>query len=102
MQDFNYVYTNCFEITLELSCVKYPRPSQLANEWLLNKRSLIEYIKQVHVGIKGIVSSNGSPIGNVAVIVEGMESKPISTTQDGEFWRLLVRGSYRVKFVAIG
>lgn len=102
MQDFNYVYSNCLEITLELSCIKYPRPAQLADEWLLNKRSLIEYIKQVHIGIKGSVAHNGSPIQNAVVIVEGLEAKPVKTNADGVFWRLLVAGTYRVKFVAVG
>ena len=52
MQDFNYVYSNCFEITLELSCCKFPRAKELPKEWYKNKKSLIEYMKLVHVGVK--------------------------------------------------
>ncbi|KAI8420439.1 hypothetical protein MSG28_008929 [Choristoneura fumiferana] len=33
MQDFNYLATNAFEVTLELGCEKYPDASKLENEW---------------------------------------------------------------------
>lgn len=50
MQDYNYVWGQCFEITLELSCCKYPPAEQLEKFWRDNKVALVEYIKQVHLG----------------------------------------------------
>lgn len=103
MQDFNYVYTNCFEITLELSCCKFPRASELPNEWAKNKRSLIEYMKRVHTGCKGLVKdTNGYPLVDAEIIVRGLEAKPVRTTQRGEYWRLLVPGTYTIQAIAFG
>lgn len=47
MQDFNYLSSNDFEITLELGCEKYPSESVLEKEWLMNKESLLNFIWQV-------------------------------------------------------
>jgi carboxypeptidase D len=53
MQDYNYIRSNAFEITFELSCCKYPPASTIPEQWQLNKESLIKYIEQTHIGIKG-------------------------------------------------
>lgn len=47
MQDFNYLSSNDFEITLELGCVKYTPAEDLATEWERNKKALLEFIWQV-------------------------------------------------------
>lgn len=103
MQDFNYVHSNCFDITLELSCCKYPNASELPNEWFKNKRSLIEYMKMVHRGIKGIVTdNNGYPLQDMEISVSNLENKPIRTTARGEYWRLLLPGEYDIQVTGFG
>lgn len=47
MQDFNYLSSNDFEITLELGCDKYPPASKLQSEWEDNKKSLLDYLWMV-------------------------------------------------------
>lgn len=37
MQDFNYVWYGCMEVTLELSCCKYPSTSELPKLWEENR-----------------------------------------------------------------
>ena len=66
MQDWNYLKTNDFEITLELGCYKYPPHTQLKEYWDDNREALIAFIERVHTGIKGFVidKSTGEPINN--------------------------------------
>ncbi|XP_038611982.1 carboxypeptidase M [Tachyglossus aculeatus] len=96
MQDYNYIWAQCFEITLELSCCKYPSVKQLPSYWNDNKDSLIEYIKQVHLGVKGqVFDQNKSPIPSVIVEVQGRSHIcPYRTNKYGEYYLLLLPGSY--------
>ncbi|KAH8419747.1 hypothetical protein KR009_002001, partial [Drosophila setifemur] len=103
MQDFNYAFSNCFELTIELSCCKYPLASTLPEEWRQNKASLLQLLKQAHMGIKGLVrDASGYPIADADVYVAGLEDKPIRTSKRGEYWRLLTPGLYRVHAAAFG
>ena len=50
MQDFNYLASNSFEVTLELGCDKYPTEERLEELWLENRKPLYEFMWQVIAG----------------------------------------------------
>ena len=60
MQDFNYLNSNAFEITVEVSCCKFPLAKTLEKFWKDNKPALLAYLKQVHTGVKGFVKGHKS------------------------------------------
>ena len=49
MQDYNYLHGDCMEITVELTCCKYPLASTLGDEWQKNKYALLETLELVGV-----------------------------------------------------
>ena len=104
MQDYNYVVTGCFEITVEQFCTKFPFARELPRVWKENKQSLLDYIARVHMGVKGFVlDQNHQPISGAHIAVEGRKSvSPITSAKDGDYWRLLVPGHYRVSAHAEG
>ena len=72
MQDFNYIFSNSMDLTIEVSCCKYPKRKALLKEWENNIKSLIELVEQAHIGIKGIVTrgtSNGPRVANAKIFV---------------------------------
>lgn len=108
MQDFNYLASNCFEITLELGCEKFPPASDLPKYWDDNKNALIEYIWQTHIGVKGVVTDeNNNPIADAEIKVTNLTggqnkyiNHDITTAEQGDYYRLLVPGQYEVKACA--
>ncbi|XP_057633961.1 inactive carboxypeptidase-like protein X2 isoform X2 [Chionomys nivalis] len=102
LNDFSYLHTNCFELSIYVGCDKYPHESELPEEWENNRESLIVFMEQVHRGIKGIVRDlHGKGIPNAIISVEGV-NHDIRTASDGDYWRLLNPGEYVVTAKAEG
>ncbi|XP_019134294.1 inactive carboxypeptidase-like protein X2 [Larimichthys crocea] len=102
MNDFSFLHTNCFELSMYVGCDKFPHESELPEEWENNRESLLVFMEQVHRGIKGVVRDvQGRGIANAIISVEGI-SHDIRTAADGDYWRLLNPGEYRVTARAEG
>lgn len=97
MEDFNYLHGNCFEITLELSCCKYPLSDTLNTEWNNNRESMLKFTEEVHKGIKGFVKDgDGNPILGATISVKSIFHNVTTASPHGDYWRLLVPGTYEV------
>ncbi|CAG0893664.1 unnamed protein product [Darwinula stevensoni] len=116
MQDFNYLATNDFEITLELGCEKFPDPATLEKQWNDNKDALINFIAMSHMGVKGLVRDalTGEGIPGATIMVKNITKvnssfarnedilHDISTGLDGDYYRLLTPGEYEITVSANG
>ncbi|XP_045164461.2 carboxypeptidase D-like [Mercenaria mercenaria] len=97
MQDYNYMAEGIFEITLEVSCCKFPNASYLEQHWTHNKDALINYLFEVHRGVKGVLrDENNNYIVGAELTIQGRESVPFHTKANGEFYRILMPGQYRI------
>ncbi|XP_034239518.1 carboxypeptidase M isoform X3 [Thrips palmi] len=102
MQDFNYVWYGCMEVTLELSCCKFPPASELPKFWEENRVSLVKFLAEAHRGVHGFVmDENGNPVEKAALKVKGRDVG-FQTTKYGEFWRILLPGVYKLEVYAEG
>ncbi|XP_044521695.1 carboxypeptidase N catalytic chain [Gracilinanus agilis] len=102
MQDFNYLHTNCFDITLELSCNKFPPEEELQREWLGNREALISFIEEVHQGIKGVIfDENNNGVAGAVISIGGI-AHDVTSGKQGDYFRLLLPGTYEVTATAPG
>lgn len=102
MQDFNYLHSNCFEVTVSLGCDKFPPEEELFNTWHDNAEALITFIEAAHRGIKGIVTDEeGNAIKGAQISVRGIRHD-ITTAENGDYWRLLTPGIHIVSAHAPG
>ncbi|XP_017038217.2 carboxypeptidase D isoform X6 [Drosophila kikkawai] len=102
MQDYNYVWYGCMEITLEISCCKYPPAYELKKYWEDNQLSMIKFLAEAHRGVQGFVfDPAGMPIERASIKIKGRDVG-FQTTKYGEFWRILLPGYYKVEVFAEG
>ncbi|VDK32776.1 unnamed protein product [Taenia asiatica] len=114
MQDYNYLETNCFEITLELGCEKYPPAEHLPRYWEENKKALLNFVLQAHSGIKGLTfgykNSKVVPLADSIILAMNITNKKnpqiinhaIFSNSKGDYFRLLTSGKYFVAAIHPG
>jgi carboxypeptidase D len=103
MQDWCYRYLGCVDMTIELSNAKRPAYTTLPGYWSDNMESMLSYLEAVHIGVRGIVTDSitGKPI-YAKVIVSG-NTQPVFTDSDvGDYYRLLLPGTYSLTYSAAG
>ena len=102
MQDYNYLQTSCFEILVEQGFCKYPFYMELKTFWEENLDSLLSLLERAHIGVKGFVRDvNGNAVSRARVDVLGRD-RQVYTAVDGDYWRLLVPGTYGLRVSAPG
>jgi carboxypeptidase D len=97
MQDWDYRYASCNEVTIEISNIKKPNASQIPAYWADNKESMLNYLEAVHIGVRGVVTdrSTGAPVW-AQIQVEG-NSHPVFTDPNvGDYHRMLLPGVYNL------
>jgi len=107
MQDFNYDFTNAMELTIEVSCCKYPKSERLLPEWENNVYSLISYVEQAQRGIRGFIKDqDGNPLKEAKIQVKKLgedqswrQKDVTSDSEFGRYWRILLPGNYSVRAV---
>ena len=105
MQDWNYRYAGCFDVTIEISEDFWPDPpaSEIPADWSQNEESMLAYMEWVLKGVRGIISDaqTGQPVAG-AVRVEGYPHEIFSDPAVGDYHRLLLPGIYTLWFTAPG
>ncbi|XP_048482113.1 carboxypeptidase D [Plutella xylostella] len=102
MQDFNYLHSNSFEVTFELSCCKYPAAARLPSFWKENGDAMLAFMEQARTGVAGkVIDQNKEAVKGAKIRVVGL-NHTVATTESGHYWRLLLPGEYQITVDADG
>lgn len=103
MQDWNYRFMGCFEVTIELSSSKRPGATLLPGLWEDNRESMLSYLEFVHRGVRGLITdrNDGAPLWG-RVLAAGNTQPVFSDPDVGDYYRLLRPGTHRLRFYVPG
>ncbi len=103
MQDWAYNWRNELHVTIEMSNTKWPPATSLPGLWEDNRAAMLYFIEQTRIGVEGFVTdaANGDPLKATIETLEigkNIRSEP----QDGFYHRMLLPGTYTLRFSAPG
>ena len=103
MQDWNYVWMGCNEVTIELDDDKWPPYSKIAGLWDDNRDSMLAYMEWCHRGVRGLVTDGASGLPLEATVrVIGVDHDVFTDPDVGDYHRILLPGTYGLRFAADG
>ena len=104
------------ELTIEISCCKFPHRSRLLFEWDNNIDSLLSYVEQAQLGIRGVAKraiggGELEPASEAFIYFEKVatctpdsdqynshtfkfDDSVLTATKDGQYWKVLLPGYY--------
>lgn len=97
MQDWSYFWHGDLQITVELSQIKWPNYSLMANYYRENKESLLTYLSRVHQGAGFYFLETGVE-GSVEIFKDSI-SLGVFGFSKSEFFKVLDDGNYRFEIV---
>ena len=105
-QDYMNYFHNCREMTLELSHNKMPSENELPIFWESNYRSFNKYMEKCLYGFSGVVTNadNSNPMeAEVFINNHDIDNSWVYSNQStGNYFRLIMEGTYDVTFSAYG
>ncbi|MBI2431311.1 MAG: carboxypeptidase regulatory-like domain-containing protein [Candidatus Hydrogenedentes bacterium] len=103
MQDWDYRYLGCPEVTIELSNTKKPSVSTLPSLWANNEESMLRYLEAAQRGVRGVVTDRVDRTPVYAKLSVAGNTQPVFTDFDvGDYHRLLLPGTYAITVEADG
>jgi len=102
MQDWNYLYMGCNDVTIELG-TKSPPASEIGKYWDDNRESMLAYLETCLIGVRGVVTngSSGVPL-DATISVVGRDHEIYTDPDVGDYHRMLLPGTYALTFEATG
>lgn len=94
MQDWNYIYGGCLELTLEISDVKWPAAKEIPLLWEHNRMSMLQLVASlVKTGVHGrVISSYLGQSLHASVQIAGINHTVIAGDRFGDYHRILFPG----------
>ncbi len=103
MQDWNYHWLGCNEVTIELNDTKWPPASQLPGLWNDNRGSMLAYMDLCLKGVRGVITDQqtGDPLA-ATIRVVGIDHDVYTDPDVGDYHRMIEPGSYHLRITAPG
>lgn len=106
MQDWNYVWMGCMELTIELYDIKAPNDPNgtlLDGLWGDNRNSMLAYMEWCLKGVRGIITDTRTGLPLSAIIeIQGIDYKVYTDPDVGDYHRILLPGTYTLNVSAPG